>query len=594
MIINKIKYLWGLIPCIALLAGSCSTEDMQPEKEKAMPQSLTVTAFVKQMGAPESRASVNELNYDGWSYRGFESMVDTMGFYSSHGDYYVDNGDGPVINLPLQYLGNNQFRNDNNFVFSPSKMTPDGIFMYFPYCSDMLDVEGGPDNAEGMELRRLDEGYYKCIDFLDNLSLDVGALAYGSITGTFQHAFSELIIMRGEGFNNPPVGKEDIWVIMQNPYTHIKINFTEEPSWSCYPEIVYDPSYVPEGFTGTFNANKWQAWQGGNYSITMQDEGVPAWYVLLPCIGENNTQFTVSAIELYDNDGNLQNVTSLKLSERQNQNGKYTKILKEHWRFPVVVEMKELVPTVNPYPITPWQGDTDITNQRTRGISNAFDFQAWLNYYLAYLNDGEYDNLLQYGDRIVDSTGKTLYWHFYLLDNIDLSEMNSEGFDTGATGSNYLIPKLTDILDGVNMNEMENNLHPNFSISGLTRPFVGQMSGYGALQNIDFISPNIITELVSPTGILVNNMSPDLTSATGASGGLIDNCSISSGTLMAKGPVGAIVGYMEDATITNCTVSAFITGSTSISNSPYLYLVGSQTGANTVEDNEANVIFTND
>lgn len=574
-------YLYLLPLLMLLLSGACTSEhSLEPGSDG---NELVVNATITPRETLSTRADI-QLNYDGWSYTHFNTG-DKMGLYSEHGDYNEDKGNDSFINLPLTYEGNNQFKNDDNIEFSPSRMTPETMFMYFPYSEKMLDNQGSSMDATGMELRKFNEGFYKCTDVLDMMEISTESLAGGAIIGKFRHAFAELIIMRGEGFNDPPAGKEEIWVVMQNPYTHLKINYSLDP-WFCSPQLVNETGYKPENWpdSETFNAQRWQAWQGGNYTITEEDKiGVPAWYALIPCLGTNNTDFTVSYIELYDNEGNLQQVTSLSLAPNPSDSKKFTKYVNESWRYPLLVEMKELVPTVNPYPIIPWEGDTDLTNERKRGISNAFDLQTWLNYYNAYLGNGEYQNLMQYGDRVVDTEGNFLYWHFYLLDDIDLSEMNNEN-----TNTSVLIPELKDILDGVNMNEMSDNTRPNHSITGLDKTLIGKMSGYGALQNINFESPDVRTNSTDPVGILVNSI-------VGSPGNycVIDNCNINRGTLTSNGPVGIIAGSIRNTRITNCEVSGFILGTSTLESSPYLNMVANQEGGNTVENNVSTVIFKN-
>lgn len=588
----KTKYIYSSILALTLTGlTSCVDNNVEPEISQDS-MSLSVRATIESMNTFQTRVATT-MKHDGWSYSSFKTG-DVLGLYSDHGDYFKAYGEDEIINLPMTFDGYS-FKNENNFQFSPSRMTVDGIYMYFPWCENMVNAEGGSLGAEGLELRRTDPddpGYLKCIDFLDITELSKELLSGGALVGKFKHAFSELIIMRGEGFDTPPDGKDQIWVVMQNPYTHVNINFTLEPSWSCSPTLTYDENYIPAGYNGPepFDAKRWQAWRGGNYTITDEDKvGVPAWYVLLPCLGENNPDYMVTSIELYDNDGNLQKVTNLSLSPKPGSNNQYTKILSETWRYPLLVEMKELVPTVKPYPIIPWEGDTNLTNERGRGIENAFDFQQWLNYYITYLNDGEYDHLLKYGDRVVDTDGNFLYWHFYLLNDIDLSKRDNE---EGNSPDAPLIPEFRDILDGINHNEMENNKHPNYSITGLTQTFIGTMSENATLQNIDFISPNVISSSLSPVGILVNT----LTSTSVGSGGdntvpLIDNCTIQYGSLMSQGYVGFVAGQMTNATISNCSVDGFMVGYATSSTSPYFNMVGSGTGTNYIENNVSNVLF---
>lgn len=558
---------------VAIVAGmvSCANENDLVENMSAH-SDMTVKAEIKSLRTRVESDSIEVAN-DGWSHSYFQTG-DTISFYSSHGALTQPLGRDSVINLPMVFMGGSNFKNVENFQFAPSRMSAGEIFMYYPYCRDMVDEEGLSANAEGITLRRESEGMEKCIDFLTLSEVDALDLSSGVIAGKFTHAFAELILMRGEGFDMPLEGKDTITAVMQNPYTNVQIKYTVSP-WSCTPELIYDAS---SGLTQD-EAKSWKSWQGENYGKTEEDPiGRPAWYILLPTLANYRT--TVDYIELYDNEGNLQKVTSLELAP--GPNGVKTKYLENGWRYPLIVEMKELVPTINPFPITPWAGDTDLTNQRKRGIYNATDFDMWRAAYASYLSDGNNESeLLKYGDKIADSNGNTLYWHFYLLGDIDLAQ------DPNGRAAGSLIPLLKDILDGENHNEMENNTRPNYQITGLSQTLVGSMSGYGALMNMDFVSPYVTTESSAPAGILVNTVSDPAPMVNEYSGCLIDNCNIQYGTLNSQGPVGIIAGSVTTTTIRNCDVTGLIIGTETVS--PY-NIAGQETNS-IFENISSNVIF---
>ena len=571
----------------AVSLAACSVEEPADISDSDVTV-LKVNARIENMSAPHTRADI-PLGKDGWTISGFQAG-DILGFYSEHGNRLVNNGLGGFSNLPLTNTdGTTQFQSPDNEQISPSYMSATAVYMYFPYTAGMPGTNGYPATSPGLELRRLqpgdDSNILKCVDFLTDSGIDASNLAVGQLTGTFQHEFSQLIIMRGEGFDSPPEGDryKVINIVMKEPYTHVRVNETASP-WGCQPELYNQPGYVPAGLTAAnFDARRWQAWQGGNYSVTQEDTiGVEAWYVVLPTIGKGDNRTTVDYIEIYDNEGVLQKVSSIKLADVDSIP---TKMLDSSWRYPLLVSMKELVPTVTPYPIVPWEGDFDISNERGRGIRNEFDFNQWKGYYASYLKDGAYENqLLDYGDKIVDAEGNFLYWHFYLLGNLELTDQTygSLGDNTSA-----VIPVMKDILDGVNMNVLENNMHPNYSVTGLTLPLVGNMSGNGALQNMDFVSPYVVSQTDEPAGILVTTMAPE-TGATVMSGGTIDNCNIEMGTLLNNGEAGIIAGSATDAIIKNCNVSGYIQGTASMGPD---YIVGTQAGSTTLENNESAVNF---
>ena len=499
---------------------------------------LTFTATLGRSTVSGTRADDDlsrDDHYDKWSYRHFQ-INDNLGFFASHGDLDIANGEGPIINWPLVCTNaqDNTYRFDSDELFSFTHLDTKEIFLYYPYHEDIA-------KGNGMELRRKSklEGetteVERCVDFLVGKGIEASLNEKSMLlSGTMAHAFSELIIVRGKGFDDPPQGCEAITVVMQQPYSHIRINCSStDEQWSCKPELVYDSTLDREACL------RWEAWQGTNFGITEQNpEGVQAWYALLPTLAGNRS--AVAYIEIYDNEGELRKVSSLKLAD----NGK-TKYLEPGWQYPMQISIEELVPTVNPYPIIPWNKDgedTDLTNERKRGIHNLVDFEFWQDQYALYLKgSGKQEELLKYGDLITDADGKN-QWHFYILSDLDFTEYP---YNEGAVA---VIPELRDILDGVSTT-LDNHTFLNHTLKGLKRPLVGNLSG--SLLNMDLIQPDIaLDRMTGPVGVLANTM----TNAT------VDNCSVDNGTVRSAGPVGMAAGSISGGSVKNSSFSGFMVG----------------------------------
>lgn len=566
----------------ALAFGSCAFDDpLAPIEGVRSP--LVVNARI----AGDARTRAVQGTQDEWTYTDFKEG-DIMGFFSSGGKYEGTNqGEAPFVNQKLVYMGGTgepNFRDPSGSDFSPSHMKGNEIFMYYPYSDEIVAPFGVTLRTEewpGGE--KLDTA--RCIDFLSTRYLDVLSQGVNSTTalyGEFQHTFAELVIMRGEGFDNPPdlpdgTNKWDIKAVLNTPVTGLKVNLSDgDEPWKCTPELVWDS--VTPGHISSQEAMEWKAWLGDKYYITENDrEGQTAWYVIVPTIGceakyvphRDGIRTKVEYIELYDNDGNLQRVSSLQLS---NGNSKY---VDGGWRYPMVVSMKELVPTAYPCQIVPWEGDIDLTDERKRGINNETDFYAWVAAYNAYLedtNDEEKANaLLQYGDRYKNADG-TSYWHFYVLTDLNLSYYPGEG---------PIIKELNDILDGQST-VYKNGKFQNYHITGLSCTLIGQIAGpYGCIQNFTFDEPQVTyNDGTEPVGIIANTIT---------TGGTVDNCRIEDGTLYCpSAPGGMVAGKAEGALIKNCTLSGFL-----IASSTTQYgIVGE--GTFTSQNNDANNVTTRD
>lgn len=572
------RYINILLPLVALVLASCAYEDMPDVNSAATPRPLSINAGIA--GGARTRAVINKTGTDDeWSYVDFTSG-DAMGFFSSGGKYTEGTyGEAPFENQELIYTGGtgeDNFRDPNNTVFSPSHMKGNEIYMYFPYSETITDEYGcvlrtdkRPDGGNDLDTLR-------CIDFLSTRYLDIlseGTSSNAALYGEFQHTFAELIIMRGKGFDKPKYidGKKEwqIKAVLNKPVTGIRAKLSEEGEpWSCEPELVYDEKEMTQA-----EAMEWEAWLGANFYKTQQDTvGQVAWYVIVPTIGcqakdvaaRPGERTRVEYIELYDNDGNLQRVSSLLLS---NANSKY---VDGGWRYPMEISMEELVPTANPCQIVPWEGDIDLTDERKRGINDETEFDNWIKAYNAYLtapDDENYTNaLLQYGDLYVDDA-KNKSWHFYVLKDLNLANYQID---------QPVVPRLEDILDGESTNFV-NGKFTNHSITGLSTAFIGTLTGSNAgVINFNFVGPNLNygETHTEPAGIIATIME---------NGATVENCRISNGTLYSpSGAAGMVAGTATGSTIKGCTLSGFL-----ISSSTYNNILGVDGVNNTLENNNA-------
>ena len=538
---NKRRYILSLL--LGLAAVSCTVDDSGRQAHSDEGYPLVLYASISGTGNAVVRASRITI-HDEWSYSGFEGN-DVMGFYSSGGDWAADNGQGAFFNLKLTFDGE-RFSDEDGNTFSPSYMSGSQVFMYFPYSGTMNDSglklrqEEPDDDDSGKTTER-------CIDFLSSYEITLQD-SQKALYGTFEHAFSELIIMRGEGFDKPPVYRNDedgvdygrITAVLDAGYTHIRVDIpTDGTTWPCTPKLVFVPENQGLSDAKEEEARRWNAWHGGNYSITDKDEdGQEAWYVILPTLQGART--SVEYIELYDNEGYLKQIKSLNLSNN-------TKFLEPGWRYPMEIIMKDLVPTVNPFKIVPWNDEVDLTDQRKRGINNPTEFENFVRDYNAYLaSPGQpeiIDALFKYGDALVDEE-ENRSWHFYLLSDLDLSHISL------SENSACILSRFDDIIDGLSTTFV-NGKFINHTISGLSKTFIGEMTENSSVQNLDFISPDVKNsdQSTEPAGIIANTM-------THAS---VINCNIDDGTLFNPGgPAGMVVGKMTDGKIENCTLTGFL------------------------------------
>lgn len=582
----KTHIYWSLVAFIVLLFGSCTNEQAFEETDANVKHTIPLVVSAKIAGSSAAVTRADDSHFsrwpweDYWSYYKFD-IGDTMGFFSQHGNESVNEGQGALENVPLVYdviNGVGIFTSLDGTNISPSLLTGSTTYVYFPYDANV--------QSPGLELRRLDsDNVLKCVDCLTTDGLDLEGLEKdGMMYATFYHTFSELIIIRGEGFNNLKEGVDpSIKVVMKDSYTHLKITPTDDgTSWQCKITLENNP-------TNTKNKaddyRVWDTWVGENYGKTTEDpEGRPASYVILPTIGSGNERATVDYIELYDNNGVKQTVSALKLSndkKKETDPDNFTKKLTPGWRYPFEISMQELVPTVNPFPIVPWEENKDITDKRTCGIHSPSEFDDWINTYNTYLagntTEEQIEKLLQYGNRVVevDSDGKEtfLYWHFYLM--TDLDEW------TETSGAACVIPELCDVLDGLS-STLSNSVFQNHTLKNLKTPLIGKLTGeYASVQNITFSKPEIhLPDRTSPVGVVVQTIE---------NGGTVENCNVINGSIYApSAAVGMVAGTVSGAgsKITGCNLSGMLIGRSSADN-----IAGENNGGTIENNNSASVVF---
>ena len=576
------KIIYSSLIAAILPLASCRVE----EEPKAYSQPVELQIRMKLAGADApTRASMRED--DGWTYRHFSSG-DKIGFYSSSGRFPYNS---PFVNLQLEYSHTDEktnftiFKTEDGQTFDPAGMIAKNVFLYSPYSENMsAAVNPGINLRETVTDGNTNVTSVRCIDFLTGEGFNASNLDEGILSGVFYHIFSELIIIRGEGFDKPkaPTGDNPnrITVVMKEPFTHVKVNYAQNP-WSCRPELIYYSDVMSADA-----AKRWETWKHGLYYDNEFTTPVEADYVVLPTLGNTDKetgipvsygqQTEVDYIELYDNDGVLQRVTSLSLADGNSRR------LNSGWRFPMTISMKELVPTVYPHTIQPWGPDKDITELRTKGIKNS-NFYDFVNDYNSYQSDPSFERskLYNYGDFETmegsDTEGK---WHFYLQEDIDLS------IGSFPQGGNPIIRTFSDVLDG-KKSTLSDSRGNNYRIFNQKSPLIGTMMSSAIVEEIDFDSPLVACQSAGDAydyiGVIANNIT------TGAA---VVNCTITNGTVIGPNYVGLIAGSVIDGNLQTpqgCKVQGTVIGKQSDSKSGYMF--GYYTGATFSVTNDANIIF---
>ena len=548
----KNSYCIILAFILSMALGSCVSDD--PTLNGLSQEVATFVATIdthdtgsKQNDTRAVRTSID----DQWSYLRFDSSKDTIGFFSLKGNLAGEDGNGPFMNEPMVFTTSDYdpSQRDEQLrwrgVFSGVNMDYDlgmiqqagnKTFVYYPYAVGAMD--------KGLMLRqKASDGSLRCVDALQIQSGLTGD-NQPQMSGTFSHAFSELMMVRGYGFDNPKVPEgstDDPWkitVVLNKGYSHAKIELFEEAvPGSNRPEYwyVYVPVYDESCGMTELECRRWEAWRGTDYKENELSKALPAYYCILPT-GWSTLNSVVDYIELYDNLGVLRKVTSFYLRTTTTKNLYPTHL----YRLNIVME--GLVPTIYPYTISEWDNVTNITDARPEGINSTTDFQNFVSTYNSYINtDGSRNSdketdLERYGTRY-EKDGQ-VSWHFYLNKSLDISTL--------AENVNYRIFNLCDTLDGVN--HFLNNLRINGN-SG----FIGELRSGACLMNMHF-SGLSITNQPDYSGAYVGGLVNQMT------GGLIYNCNVNARIASPGRSVGMGAAYMTSGQITGCTFTGVLAG----------------------------------
>ena len=602
MVMKILRYIELALAGI-MLSVSC-TDDRESGADvvdsEIVPAVLDAT--INDMERPETRRTVDNYT-DYWTTRTF-SEGDKIGVFST-GGLVGPNGESKWMkNEYMDYYqatgsSNYRFRNDALIINTGMMGGKVGKYVYFPYTEEMpvpkidgnesrpsdgsyIYYHANPNSnttldayfqdKKGLLLRRtnaddksIPEGLVRCIDymFINNISL-----TNGSLGGGFYHGFSEIIILRGNGFDKVPEKYEgqpenEIWAHMTAAYTRLTLSLLLQHSTGNY-EWRSRLWYVADDEPDQEKAKKWQAWKGEKY-IDSDEKGRPvprdAWYVIVPSSTYSST--TLDYIEVYNNDGERCMVTNMELYYNAST-GAYDKNMRYGNRYAIELMMTEHGATARPVEISEWyegvDGSNDITDIRTVGIKNDSDLQDWATAYNTFIADGEnrpdsredledesstykHKKLSQYGDYDFDK-GK---WLFYITDNIKLP-----------TGANIGVTKLNDVLKGMSK-------ITNYTISNLKNTFITEIAEKGELQNLDF--DNLY---VKPGSYTTDNTAGALTNRLNR--GKIENCNINNGTIIGSAgkTIGMLCGTVEGgSTVKDCTASGAVIGMASDGDGSY-------------------------
>lgn len=527
----------------------------------------------------KTRARLAQGN-DYWSYTRFDSSTDTIGFYSLMGNLAVDNGNGSFINEPMVFVrseGNaNQadrlwrgvFRGVNmdydlGMIHTPGNKT----FVYFPYSAYMEE-----DKGKGIWLRKKvtsSDGTisYRCVDALYIPNIDDNNNAV--MSGDFNHNFCELLITRGEGFDNPPEGCERITVVTTTPYTHVRVKdnpYTNHADWKML-EPYYDEentwnwSTSDKELTPYEACRRWDTWKGAPIQNDPLAQPIPTNYVIIPT-ALSSSRSTVEYIEICDNNGLWQKITSFALMNQTDKRANPT------YRVPVEVRMEGLIPTIYPFSISEWDDPENITDERSRGINSPSEFYDFLMAYNRYIDSNRTNEtgLENFGDR--SEKDGVVGWHFYLNQDIDMRNIQTDNVEF-----NYRITELADTLDGL-----------RHSITNLrikdASGFIEKMVDGACVTNLEISGITVTNSFgdTQTTGGFINNME----------GGVISSCSVD-GTITSPGLVGMAVGTMTGGSILNCSFTGMLVGKDTYDN----LLASPPSGDYTLRGNNyAGLIFT--
>lgn len=516
------KHLFNILIISALfnvVAGlsSCEEQNEIPDVDSRrfkIRAELSSSAF--------SRAVLRED--DGFSVAAF-SNGEQSGFFSDGGDR--NNSNEAFENAPMTYQGG-YFVGDENMAVDINRLGH--TLLYYPYS----------DSEFGRQPIRNDNGEVK--DLL--ISLTVGSPdSDNALVARFDHMFSMFVIEGGYGFKN--FWQDDVSITLEKPVETVEFHRTSDG-------VGYYVLFNGAHMDGGTEPSPEYAEVIGHF-----DSERNKYYIIIP----NDGVTKVKSINVKDDGGRVHHIKWNKGN------------LEFGMRYPLTLELDELVPTIYLHDIVKWDAPIDLEANKAKGIDNAGDFKDWILEYNKEMPDES--KLLEYGDRmqVTDELGNPTgekYWHFYLTGNIDL------GDDVIDSNVEHLIGNLTDIFDGC-----------GYTISGLSikgksnAALIKTISGSrGCVMNL--VLDNLIVEAASsePVGALVTELQ----------GGTIKDCTVTNLTMHARSAVGVLAGKItgENVSIVNCSFSGVIFGSSTASK-----ILGEGTVSDEIQKNcdTSNVMF---
>lgn len=485
-----LKYGWILF-LVTGLCGSCRNKDGLSEGS-GTGKPLEIVAEIK--GAEVSKSRTKTDDFGSYSSDAGFSDGDKIGFYSMR-DEKGDEDKG-YRNVLMQYNAQeNCFKKEDLIVDYPNNFGY--TFAYYPYreqTDDVIDI-----------YHPTETGDYTIEDLL---IAGTSQISGGRIYLSFVHAFSMLIIVPGNGFEESAKNSDNkVFVTLKKGWKASVMKGDEKIELQLEPDETAPKKFVA------------QRWVGVSYA---EGQTVPVCYsVILPNGAE------IDHIEMKDDHGTTQLIVP------------QLEALKRSWRYPIKVSMEGTTPTVWPYEILHWTtDDSPIELGGTYGINTSDDFKTWVTQYNRYtsgnLSDAEetqvIDALKAFGEM---TDGK---WQFQLNADIDCK---------GLFGDNPLtsvVARLTDEFDG-----------KNHTLSNLNTTLIGSIEDNGKITDLNIDVVSITSETTEPTGALALEMT----------GGEISNCDIKNIQIETNGPVGALVGKATAGTISGNTVNGLLLGTAS-------------------------------
>lgn len=483
-----LKYGWILF-LVTGLCGSCRNKDGLSEGS-GTGKPLEIVAEIK--GAEVSKSRTKTDKFGSYSSKAGFSAGDMIGFYSMRDE--KGNENNGYWNVLMEYDAQEKcFKKEDLIVDYPNNFGY--TFAYYPYQKqtepNVIDIYKKDDNT-----------------IEDLLIAGTSKISGGRIYLSFVHAFSMLIIVPGNGFEESAKKSDNkVFVTLKKGWKASVVKGTEKIELQLEPDDTALKTFVAQRKTDVSYA---------------EGQTVPVCYsVILPNGAE------IDHIEMTDNHGKKQLIVP------------QLEVLRRSYRYPIKVNMEGTTPTVWPYEILRWtEDDLPIELGGTYGINTSDDFQTWVTKYNRYtsgnLSEAEktqvIDALKAFGEM---TNGK---WRFQLNADIDCKGLFGDHPLTS------VVARLTDEFDG-----------KNHTLSNLNTTLIGSIEENGKITDLNIDVVSITSETTEPIGALALEMT----------GGEISNCDIKNIQIETNGPVGALVGKATAGTISGNTVNGLLLGTAS-------------------------------